>query len=217
MGRAVVSGQTWHWVDPLAGAAKAAEALRPGGRLAAFWNADRLSPEVAEASGAVYRRLLPGSLAAGQWSASGEARYAALSRRAAEGILASGAFDEPEAGHFDWERDDTREEWLDQLPTNGGHPRLPAAQLERVSAGVAEAVDAMGGAFAMRCTAVAVTAIRAPGHGRPRELRVCQDTGGSQSKVTVTGAWSLQRSGCVSARSTTPEVARAARPGVVTT
>src|SRR3954454_15699244 len=28
---AVVAGQTWHWVDPAAGAAKAAQVLRPGG------------------------------------------------------------------------------------------------------------------------------------------------------------------------------------------
>jgi SAM-dependent methyltransferase len=36
---AVIAGQAWHWVDPVAGAAKAAEVLRPGGRLAVFWNA----------------------------------------------------------------------------------------------------------------------------------------------------------------------------------
>ncbi len=35
----VIAGQAWHWVDPVAGAAKAAQALRPGGRLAVFWNA----------------------------------------------------------------------------------------------------------------------------------------------------------------------------------
>ena len=35
---AIVSGQTWHWVDAVAGAAKAAQALRPSGRLAVFWN-----------------------------------------------------------------------------------------------------------------------------------------------------------------------------------
>ena len=29
---AVVAGQAWHWIDPDAGAAKAAEVLRPGGR-----------------------------------------------------------------------------------------------------------------------------------------------------------------------------------------
>src|ERR1700678_4236538 len=31
---AVVAGQAWHWVDPVAGAAQAARVLRPGGRLA---------------------------------------------------------------------------------------------------------------------------------------------------------------------------------------
>src|SRR5215216_3551484 len=35
---AVIAGQTWHWIDPVAGAAKAAQVLRPGGRLALFWN-----------------------------------------------------------------------------------------------------------------------------------------------------------------------------------
>ena len=33
---AVVAGQAWHWVDPVAGAAQAARALRPRGRLAVF-------------------------------------------------------------------------------------------------------------------------------------------------------------------------------------
>ena len=36
---AVTAAQAWHWVDPVAGAAKAAAVLRPGGRLAVFWNA----------------------------------------------------------------------------------------------------------------------------------------------------------------------------------
>src|SRR4029077_6484020 len=35
---AVIAGQAWHWVDPVAGAVKAAQALHPGGRLAVFWN-----------------------------------------------------------------------------------------------------------------------------------------------------------------------------------
>ncbi len=38
---AVIAGQAWHWVDPVAGAAKAAQVLRPVGRLAVFWNSFR--------------------------------------------------------------------------------------------------------------------------------------------------------------------------------
>src|SRR5262245_51607749 len=33
---AVVAGQAWHWVDPMAGPSKAARVLRPGGRLTVF-------------------------------------------------------------------------------------------------------------------------------------------------------------------------------------
>ena len=32
----VIAAQAWHWVDPVAGAAKAAQALERGGRFAAF-------------------------------------------------------------------------------------------------------------------------------------------------------------------------------------
>jgi len=43
----VCSGQAWHWVDPEQGARRAAELLRPGGRLAVFWNAYRYETNVA--------------------------------------------------------------------------------------------------------------------------------------------------------------------------
>ena len=56
---AVIAGQTWHWVDPVAGAAKAAQALRPGGRLAVFWNVFQPPPELATASPRSTAGLLP--------------------------------------------------------------------------------------------------------------------------------------------------------------
>ncbi|GHE37030.1 methyltransferase type 11 [Streptomyces longispororuber] len=157
---AVVSGQTWHWVDPDAGAVRAARALRPGGRLAVFWNAGRPPAPLVESFAEVYRRLLPDSLAARQWAAPEVDAYGALSARAADGMRAAGAFREPELWRFDWERHYTRDEWLDQLPTTGGHTLLPAARLQEVLAGVGAAVDAAGGGFTMRYTTVAVTAAR---------------------------------------------------------
>lgn len=41
---AVVAGTAWHWVDPVAGAAKAAQVLRSGGLLAVFGHAFQLPP-----------------------------------------------------------------------------------------------------------------------------------------------------------------------------
>jgi hypothetical protein len=41
------------------GALKAAEVLRPTGRLAVFWNVYQSSPEMTEAFRTVYRKVLP--------------------------------------------------------------------------------------------------------------------------------------------------------------
>jgi SAM-dependent methyltransferase len=46
---AVIAGQAWHWVDAAVGAEKAAQVLRPGGRLAAFWNVGQPPPETTHA------------------------------------------------------------------------------------------------------------------------------------------------------------------------
>ncbi|MCD9195067.1 class I SAM-dependent methyltransferase [Streptomyces albireticuli] len=157
---AVVAGQTWHWVDPVAGAAKAARALRPRGLLALFWNAGQPPPELAEAFAEVYRRVIPDSLAARQGAVPAAEAYTALGTKAADGIREAGAFTTPEPWRFDWEQPYTRDEWLDQLPSQGAFTRLPRAELEEVLAGVGTAIDAAGGGFTMRYATVAVTATR---------------------------------------------------------
>lgn len=157
---AVVSGQTWHWVDPVAGAVKAAQALRPRGLPALFWNAGQPRPEVAEAFAEIYRRVMPDSLAARRWAVSAVAGYTALCAKAADGIRQAGGFADAEQRRFDWEQPYTREERLDQLPTQGAFTRLPQAALEEVLAGVGAALDAAGGSFTMHYTTVAVTARR---------------------------------------------------------
>jgi SAM-dependent methyltransferase len=155
----VVSGQTWHWVDPVAGAVKAAEVLRPGGRLAVFWNVAQLPAEVAEAFAAVYRRVMPDSLGA-RWATTNPDAYATLCAKAADGIRQSGAFGDPEQWQFDWERSYSRAEWLDQLPTQGGHNQFTPDKLSEVLAGIGVAIDAVGGSILMHYTAVIVTAAR---------------------------------------------------------
>jgi SAM-dependent methyltransferase len=156
---AIVSGQTWHWVDPAAGATKASEALRPGGRLAVFWNVFHPAPEVAEAFSDVYRRVMPDALSSRPWKR-GDGAYATLCQRAAEGIRATGGFEDPVRWRFDWERSYTRDEWLDQLPTNGDASRFPAAKLQELLAEMAVAIDSLGGSFTMAYTALVVTAAR---------------------------------------------------------
>jgi len=158
---AVVAGQCWHWVDPVAGAAGAARALRPGGRLAVFWNAFQPPPDVAEAFAAVYRRVLPDSpLVRGGAGTSGPDAYRDQCARAAGGMRDAGAFGPPEHWRFDWERPYTRDEWLDQVPTSGFWAQIPAAGQRELLAGIGAAVDAAGGSFTMLYATVVVTAAR---------------------------------------------------------
>jgi SAM-dependent methyltransferase len=154
---AVVAAQAWHWVDPVAGAAKAAEALRPGGLLAVFWNVFRPPPDMADAFATVYRELLP-DLPAQLFAQPPLDIYEGMFVKAEEGVRAAGAFGEPERWRTDWARPYTRDEWLEQVPTHGGFSRFPPDKRAALLAGLGTAIDGLGGAFTMDYATVAVTA-----------------------------------------------------------
>jgi SAM-dependent methyltransferase len=159
---AVIAGQAWHWVDPVAGAAKAARALRPGGRLAVFWNTAQPPPDLNEAFAEAFRLARPGSPVPGR-GLPGPEVYAPLCAKAADGMRQAGAFGDPEQWRFDWDRPYTRDEWLDTVPTFGGINRFPPDQLAELLAGMGAAIDAVGGSFTMDYATLAATAVRTAG------------------------------------------------------
>lgn len=57
----VTSAQAWHWVDPVAGAAKAFEVLRPGGSIALFWNVTTFAADLDARIHEIYRAFSPPS------------------------------------------------------------------------------------------------------------------------------------------------------------
>jgi len=163
---AVIAGQAWHWVNPIAGAAKAAQILRPRGRIALFWNVFQPPLDLAAAFAAVYQRAVPDS----PFARPGRSQpvlptleaYSTFFSRAADGIRQTAAFGETEQWRFDWDRSYTRDEWLDQVPSFGGHSLIPPPQQARLLAGLAAVIDAAGGTFPVHFTAVAVTTTRSP-------------------------------------------------------
>ena len=156
----IIAGQTWHWVDPVLGASKAAESLRPGGRIALFWNVMSYSPEFANGLSAVYQRVLPEFPFFQNASTGGKASYAPLSDKAVVGIRQTGAFSDPERWEFDWERTYTRDDWLEAVPTFGGHSQLPSEKLDELLSGIGDVVDEAGGSIIIRYTALVITATR---------------------------------------------------------
>jgi SAM-dependent methyltransferase len=158
---AIVCGTAWHWVDPLAGAAKAGRILRPGAVLAPFGHVYEPPPAVATAVTEGLSRVSPGSPFTGR-AGQGSIRegYRAIYDRAAEAVRAVGGFAEPEVWRYDWERDYTRDELLDLIPTSGGMTTLPAEHVEQVLASVGAAVDELGGTVRMPYTTWGLTAVR---------------------------------------------------------
>ncbi|GAA1517743.1 class I SAM-dependent methyltransferase [Kribbella lupini] len=157
----VIAAQAWHWVDPVAGAVKAAEVLRPGGRLAIFGHVYEPPIEVAEAFAAAFQRAVPDSPFNGQPARRPVEVYQAAYGKIADQLRETGRFDEPEQWRFDWERSYTRDEWLELIPTTGGLTQLRPDQLTDVLDAVGKAIDSLGGRFTMPYTTLATTAVRA--------------------------------------------------------
>jgi len=111
---AVVAGQAWHWVDPVLGARKAAQLLRPNGLLALYWHVFDPPGDVATAFDDVMRRVAPDAPLQNPGLQLQEGNL----KRAVEGIRTAGGFGEPDQWRYEWQREYTREEWLDHLPSS---------------------------------------------------------------------------------------------------
>ena len=156
---ALVAGMTWHWIDPVAGAARAAKVLRPGGTFAVFWYVLTPPADLGAAFAAVHRDVLPGNPAASRAAAAPLGAYEQFLDRTAAGL--GDAFTNLERPAFPWSRTYTRDEWLDQLRTSGmAKPLADAGKLDAVLAGTAAAIDAAGGSFTLDSVAVALLATR---------------------------------------------------------
>jgi len=136
---AVVSGTAWHWVDPVIGAVKARQVLRPGGVLAPFGSVYELPTAAADALAAVYQRVVPDAPI--RPPASMLDGYQALYARAADGIREAGGFGEPEIWRYDWQRSYARDDLLNLIATSGGLTSLPPDTVAEVLAAVGAALD----------------------------------------------------------------------------
>jgi SAM-dependent methyltransferase len=155
----LVSGQAWHWVEPDAGLAKAAEVIRPGGRFAAFWNLGEHEPPTLEAFTAVYERLgveLRHSVALGTYKRDGGASFVAE-------LEAAGGFESIDVRKYYWDQRYSRVEWLDQLPTHSDHRILAPDKLRAVLAEIGDVIDGLGGSVLIHYDTMLVTALRIAG------------------------------------------------------
>jgi SAM-dependent methyltransferase len=160
----VISGQAWHWVDPVEGAERAADVLRPGGHIALFWNLGRPPAEVTVAFTEVYDRYT-GDLDKYSVLLGGPAvdRF----EHALKGLRVTGRFSNPVKRSIRWSRPYTTREWLDQLPTHSDHQALPPDRLTLLMDGIGEVIESLGGSFPMAYETAVISAKRRSTPGRP--------------------------------------------------
>jgi len=171
----LIAGMTWHWIEPTAGANRAAEVLRPGGRLALFWNIAKLPSALAQAFSDVYRRVVP-ELPYNPAPADPLAGYQPILIATTEAIRATNAFEIPRRHDLEWEHTYTRDQWLAQVPTFGGHSRLSPTQLAELLDGLGAAITTGGGTFPVTYTTLTIIADR-------RSLPGCRPSAGSAASA----------------------------------
>jgi SAM-dependent methyltransferase len=152
----VTCAQAWHWLEPAAAAARAAEVLVRGGRLGAFWNLGDPPAHVRARLAPIYGRLAPTLENYSVMLGSGERGVTA----ARDGIDGSGRFEPARLRRFGWDTSYTAAGWVELLLTHSDHQTMDPERRERLLAAVGEAIDEAGGSFAMRYEAVLVEARR---------------------------------------------------------
>lgn len=142
----LTSAQAWHWVEPVAGAAKAAAVVAPGGRVALIWNISTMPDALRDALDDVYGRVAPPSVRPTvlhrpeAWKEHGSAE---------DEFVRTGAFDEVDHHSYPWTRAYDKEQWVGQLTTHSDHRLLDDERRERLLDAVGSAIDDLGGSFVM--------------------------------------------------------------------
>jgi SAM-dependent methyltransferase len=134
----ITCGQGWHWIDPDAGARKAARLLRPGGALALCWNYEVPDDELRADLDRVYREHAP-ELAGKNHRHDQDGHLESLRR--------TNAFATIETKRYRWAQTLTADEWVGRVSTFSDHIGLAADRRERLLAGLRELAEARGGAL----------------------------------------------------------------------
>jgi len=153
----LTAGQAWHWVHPDRGAAKAAAALRPQGRIGLFWNQAEPDPSLRPVLDTVYARHAP---KLGRESVLMGQRDASLYESIADALRRTTEFEDVAIELFGHDVVYSSQEWVDLAGTHSDHRTLPPDQLAGLLAAVRTEVDRCGGRVPVHYETTLVTGLR---------------------------------------------------------
>ena len=139
----VAAAQSWHWVDPVIGPAKAADGLRPGGWITLFWNRPELGGSVwHDEVQPIYERITPHMT-----HANNRLTMSGNIERAVVQLGRSGRFGPCVTKEIPWAGRYTTSEYIDLLGTYSDHRILPDEQRAELHGAIGEWLDGRGGAI----------------------------------------------------------------------
>jgi len=134
----IISGQAWHWVDPVVAAPKAARLLRPGGTMALFWNYDEPEEPTKAAVDAVYERLAP------ELVGSAITTHLRDDRPYVDVLRKTEAFGRIDTQIYEWRHSLPVEEWIGRAGTHSDHLQLGAVRLAGLQDALRDALREQG-------------------------------------------------------------------------
>jgi len=148
---ALVCAAAWHWISPVVRYQRAADALAPGGTLAAIWTLpDWTRCSLRQALSDAYRNAAP-QLAA-QFPMHPDSEPTSLAGDWRSEIHSCDAFTAPLVTSYPWSQDYTSSQYTLLLQTHQDHILLEDAQRAALLDAIANAVDAGGGILTMPFT-----------------------------------------------------------------
>lgn len=157
----VVAGQSWHWVDPEAGARQAARMLRPGGVFVALWHVFATPEPIADAFVAAYEKVAPQiPFRVGHSYEEAFKSYQEGCVRASDALVGMGAFSGLDQWSARWEQTYTTAEFLDLMLTMSPIALLSAEQVTELTSDVGRAIDSTGGGLTMHYDTLAIAFTR---------------------------------------------------------
>jgi SAM-dependent methyltransferase len=156
----LIAAQSWHWVEPNAGAARAAEVVRPGGRIGLFWNQSFPLPPAQDALKEAYEQHAP---ELGDRSVLLGLRDDRLYQGIADVFESNSRYTEVAMLNFGHDAVYSTDSWLALTSTHSDHRTLPSPGLDRLLDAVRVRIDETGGRVAVHYETTLVTARTTPG------------------------------------------------------
>ncbi len=141
----VYSAQAFHWVEPVAGLAQVARALKPEGVFSLFWHRQRHpNQELRKALDAAYEDFAQ-DLAS---PAKGEKNTSSWP----DVVNSSGHFTTVETDQYEWRTEYDSETWVKLLQTHSDHRVMAPDRLDQLLTAIGDAIEAHGGVLPVEVT-----------------------------------------------------------------